>query len=157
MSELSQWLLDLTKPIKIEVGKTYDVNPCYKKSVVETMFYRKGKDQVSISSTWRSGSFRITVVDEDERDALDHYQTNAGFEPYSFEDNEFLETWDECSCDWEFFGETLNEDYDRQEKIQEGYWEDGFCYFDDNGWEELDPEIYFDVPILCTEATPGEY
>ena len=154
--ELAPWMKDLTNPIKIEVGKTYDVHPCYKKSVVETMFYRKGKDQVLISSTWRSGSFRITPTNEDEAEALSYYQTATGFEPYDFEENEFLETWDECSCDWQFYG-SLNEDHDRQEEIQEGYWEDGFIYFEENEWEELDPEVYFDCPILCEEATPGVY
>ena len=38
---MDKWLEDLTNPIEIEIGKTYVVQPCYKKSVLETSFIAK--------------------------------------------------------------------------------------------------------------------
>lgn len=140
---------DLINPIDLEIGKTYLVQPCYKKSIVETSFYRKDKKQFINSTTWRSGSWLITPQNEDELEALDEYQYCEGFEPFSFEENEFLECWDGVEENQEFFG---IDDEDEQEVLREGWYADGHGYFEDRGWTELDPEVEFHVPILCEEA-----
>ena len=150
---MDKWLEDLTNPIEIEIGKTYVVQPCYKKSVLETSFYRKGEKQVINTTTWRSGSRLITPQDEDERESLDDYQRHGGFEPFYFEENEFVECWDGCAEDQEFYG---IDDEDEQEMLREAWYDHGHGYFEDNGWDELDPEVIFEVPVLC-EVWNGSY
>lgn len=139
---------NLINPIEVVVGKCYAVTPCYKKAVVETSFYRKDKKQFVNTVVWRSGTFLITPQNEDEVEMLNQSQYERGFEPYDFEENEFVECWDGCSEDQEFFN---IENEDEQEVLRELWYNDGHGGFEDAGWRELDPEVYFDVPVLLEE------
>tara|TARA_R110000868_G_scaffold85896_2_gene241282 strand:- start:858 stop:1340 length:483 start_codon:yes stop_codon:yes gene_type:complete len=152
---MSDWLLELTKPIPIEVGKTYLVEPCYKKSVEEfTSFFAKtsgkdleyGRQGLVCKTVWRGGSFNITPQDEEEVEMLIFAQTDLdGVEITGFENMEFLNTYDGCSEDLMFYN--VPED---EEKIHTAGWEeDGYGYFEELNWKEQN-EIYISVPVLCT-------
>mgnify|MGYP000226746154 FL=1 len=107
--------------MEIEVGKTYRMMNAYKKSVIEIEYKKKGKKQAVIETCWRSGSWNVIPQNEDEIEYLKSGLEGESIEIYEFEELEFLETWDGCSEDWEFY----NIDEDEQETIQEAWREDG--------------------------------
>ena len=86
--------------MKIEVGKTYDVSAMWKKSTYEIEMYKNKETEQSLNTEigWRSGSFRVTMQNEDEATALQQCIGEDGeiwdFEEY--EEIELLETWDGC-------------------------------------------------------------
>ena len=133
--------------MEIEVDKTYRMMNAYKKSVIEIEYKKKGKKQAVIETCWRSGSWNVIPQNEDEIEYLKSGLEGESIEIYEFEELEFLETWDGCSEDWEFY----NIDEDEQETIQEAWREDGHMWFDDNEWSELDPEVIIHNGILLEE------
>lgn len=135
--------------MKIEIGKTYRMMNACKKSVVEIEYRKKGNKQAVIETCWRSGSWNVTPMYEEEVIYLQEGLNGDPIEIYEFEEIEFLETWDGCSEDWEFYN---IDDESEQEEIQEGWWEDGHMWFDDNGWEELDPEVIIHNGIVLEEV-----
>lgn len=140
----------------IEVGKTYTVSPKYKKSFVENNFFEvmdddKKPDFLPRMFTrqigWRSGSFNITIVNEDEQEVLQEYLDagdDAGeLELTAFEEFEFLESWDGC---WEdYFG------YDDESTAQlkaayDKYWSDEALqeeFFNFDSW--LEEHFTYDI------------
>lgn len=141
---------DLINPIEIEIGKCYTVTPCYKKAVVEASYYRKDNKQFINYTTWRSATMLITPQTEDEVNELNTYQYQSGFEPYGFEENEFVECWDGCAEEQEFYG---IDDEAEQEMLTERWYNDGHGGFEDTGWTEMDPELVYHVPVLLEEFT----
>jgi hypothetical protein len=107
--------------MKIEIGKSYEVGPKYKKSFEQCEFWRndENKKTIGVRVLWRSGSVIITPQNEDEvQDLKDILEQKEGeyFEPDGFEECEFAECWDGVSEDLEFYGDNPDE-----EKIQEKY------------------------------------
>lgn len=126
--------------MEIKVGQKYLVTPKYKKSVAELEFWRKGDRRFTIETLWRSGSWYITPQTDDEVvDLINCYENEEVLELYDFEDVEFLETYDGCATDWSFHN---IDDEEEQEDIKEMFWEEGRMYFEDEGWDELDSELY---------------
>ena len=61
--------------MKIEIGKTYTVSPHWKKSPCEIEMFKNedtGK-ALNIETTWRSGSFNISIENEDEKAELESH------------------------------------------------------------------------------------
>lgn len=109
--------------MNIEIGKCYQITPKWKKSVEEIEYFtnRDGTKTVACSILWRGGTFRVTPQNEDEVEMLkEHLEDDSMvFEPYSFEEFEFLDTWDGCSEDLEFFSNGADTDIWTDEEIEE--------------------------------------
>jgi len=102
--------------MKIEIGKTYNVCPKWKKSFEEIEYFRHEDGRcVAVDVLWRSGSVYITPQNEDEvtwlEEAIaDEDGEKGSFEPYSFEECEFSDSWDGISEDLDFHGKWNEED-----------------------------------------------
>jgi len=111
--------------MKIEIGKTYNVCPKWKKSFEEIEYFRHDDGRVvGVSTLWRSGSVNITPQNEEEvkwlEDALADEEGDSGaFEPYDFEEFEFSDSWDGVSEDIDFLGKGWTEE--EQNKITEAH------------------------------------
>ena len=135
----------------IEVGKRYIVTNKYKKSIEEVENFRKGKVSFSLSTTWRSGSWAIIPQTEDECNELQKAQESEDvFELYDFEEVEFLDTYDGDSMEFNFWGH--DDDEDLEDAVRELYWEEGCMGLEEDGWNELDPEVFIHYGINVEEA-----
>ena len=154
--------------MKIEVGKTYDVSAMWKKSTYEIEMYKNKETEQSLNTEigWRSGSFRVTIQNEDEATALQQCIGEDGeiwdFEEY--EEIELLETWDGCWEEFIFYGPNWTEE--SQEEL-EASWEENqesddgafsrYEFLEDNGWESIDCnfQIHGGVIVEESEETVG--
>jgi len=136
--------------MKFEVGKQYVVGNKYKKSVEEFSFLRKGDSRFTIEILWRSGEWLITPMDDEECDLLqDAYDNDVNLE-LCFQEIEFLYTDDGIYEDFQFYGPIEN-DKEEQERVIEGYYEDGYMFLEEDGFTELDPETYIIGGIRAEE------
>ena len=105
----------------IELNKTYNIAPKWKKSLVEEEFFTHEDGRViGVSTLWRSGSFNITPQNEDEvKELTEALESEDTFEPYSFEDYEMCDMWDGCSEDIYFYTKKWTEE--QKEAIQEAH------------------------------------
>lgn len=148
--------------MNIEIGKCYQITPKWKKSVQEIEYFRNqdGTKIVECSVLWRSGTFRVTPQNEDEVEALEYAIANDddAFEPYSFEEFEFLDTWDGCSEDLEF---TSNGAEWTDEEIQmiENEREEEFLstVLEEREFDSYDSEIFIHNGIEVEEVEPDIY
>lgn len=151
--------------MKIEVGKSYDVSAMWKKSTYEIEMYRNKDTEQSLNTEicWRSGSFRITVQNEDEANCLSLSLGEDGeiFDYEDYEEIELLETWDGCSEDFEFYGP--NWDDDSKEELNEAYADDDECFsayefLENRGFESLDCnfQVHGGVMVEESEYTVGQ-
>jgi len=131
--------------MEIIKGKTYEVSPAYKKCFVETEEFIHCDDPdkiISVSTLWRNGTVLVTPQTDEEVDLLSGASYNEDddeFEPYDFEDTEFVSVWDGVSEDLGFnkrLAEELSED--EQLKIEEGYHEDSFSFLEEIGYDSAD-------------------
>ena len=135
---------------KIEVGKTYEVNAYYKKSMYEIEQF-KNNDTGQMLNTeicWRNGTFYIKVMNEDEAQELQStlYIEGEQEEPeiWDFESYEACEmdsTFDGCSEDFVFYGthfteeeqDALNEEYDEQ--LESDDWMSRYEWLEERGFD----------------------
>jgi len=127
--------------MKFEIGKEYVIGNKYKKSVEEYQYLRKPGCNFVIETLWRSGEWLVTPQDEDECMILQCSYDDEDDIEMCFQEIEFLYTDDGISEEFKFYG-TLEDDEEEQERIQEGFYDEGFFFLEDDGWEELDPEMY---------------
>lgn len=134
--------------MKIEVGKTYDVSAMWKKSTFEIEQYKNDETDQMLNTEvmWRSGSFRITIQNEEEATVLESSIGEDGeiWDYEDYEEIELLETWDGCSEDFVFYGPNWT-DEDKEEL------EDSYLNQDDDEWfsmyEFLENRGY--TPLCC--------
>ncbi|MDB4351076.1 hypothetical protein OAA34_00015 [bacterium] len=141
--------------MKIEIGKTYSVCPKWKKSFEEVEYFRNEDGRVvAVNVLWRSGSVLITPQNEEEvkwlEDALaDEDGKDGAFEPYSFEDFEFSDTWDGVSEELQFIGKGWTEE--EQDIITEAHEEgDEFIstILEENEFFSEDAEVFMHNGIM---------
>ena len=141
--------------MKIEIGKTYNVCPKWKKSFEEIEYFRHEDGRcVAVDVLWRSGSVYITPQNEDEvtwlEEAIaDEDGKNGAFEPYSFEECEFSDSWDGISEDLNFYGDAWTEE--DKDKIIEAHEEgDDFIstILEDNEFFSDDAELFIHNGIM---------
>ena len=117
--------------MKIEVGKTYDVSAMWKKSTFEIEQYKNEETDQMLNTEvmWRSGSFRVTIKNEEEASMLQSSIGDDGdiWDYEDYEEIELLETWDGCSEDFVFYGPNWT-DEDKEEL------EDSYLNQDDDEW-----------------------
>ena len=139
--------------MKFEVGKTYDVGNKYKKSVEEFQYLRKDgvNEHFQIETLWRSGEWRITPQNEDECEILQDAYDNESDMEVCFEEVEFLYTDDGIYEEFKWYG-NLTENTKEQERLSEGFRDEGFCFLEEEGFYELDPEVYIIGGIRAEEV-----
>lgn len=148
----------------IEIGKCYEINPKWKKSFIETEYFTNddGKKTVTIETCWRSGTVRVTPQNEEEVEilqcALDSSEEEYGdeFNPYDFEDFEFIDSWDGCSQDSGYFGEGWT---DEEKKEIEKEFEDEFhsTVLEQRGYHSSDCDVVIYNGIVAEEVDPDDY
>lgn len=138
--------------MKFEIGKAYNIGNKYKKSVEEFQFLRKdnGDEHFVIETLWRSGEWRIIPQNEDECQILQDAYDNEETMEVCFEDMEFLYTDDGIYEEFKWYG-NLTENAEEQERLQEGFWDEGFLFLEEEGFYELDPEVYIIGGIRAEE------
>ena len=129
-----------------KIGKTYSVQPLYKKCFVESETFIHCDDpeqKMVVSTLWRNGCVNVTPQNQEEVD--------DEFEPYQFEDAEFLSTWDGVSVDLDFVGSQTDE---QKESLEEGYEEDGFSFLEEEGYDsdELNVVMHGELEIFEFEG-----
>lgn len=139
--------------MKIEIGKTYEIGNLWKKNIEELQFFKKDDLYMTMERWWRFGKFRVTPQDEYEVEDLqlsyDREDGNGYIEITSFQDYEFIEVWDECAFQIDF-----NKEVSEQflEEVEDNYLEEGYSYLEDNGWVEIDPEVFIHGPLEIIEV-----
>ena len=148
--------------VLIEIGKTYEVTPTWKKSYeeLEIFEHEDTKQCIGVRTLWRSGSMRITPQNEDEvnmlHDALEHDDGDI-FEPQDlFEEVEFMDCWDGCSEDLEFYGDANPDEVAIREEYDEG---DDFIsnLMEKYGYYPMDLEVFLHNQLDIEEVDPEKY
>lgn len=140
--------------MNIEVGKQYRVEPKFKKSVVECEYFDHADKQgmIELAVCWRYGEYVVTPADEDEVQMLEDAMKNEDgdqMEVSAFSEWELISTFDGCSEDFYYHGTLMEED--EQEAFQEKYWEEGFEFLENEGWNSCDCEVYINNGINVEE------
>ena len=133
-------------PMKIEVGKTYEVNAYFKKSLFEIeQFKHEDGRMLNTEIMWRNGTFYIKVCNQDEADSLQECLGEDG-EIWDYEDYEEIEMdscFDGCSEDFVHYGnhfteeeqEALAEEY--EEQLDSDEWMGRYEWLEERGFESL--------------------
>lgn len=140
--------------MKIEIGKTYELNPTYKKSVVEVEHWRGENGNIDVTICWRWGTWYVTPQDKDEVKLLKKaMKENIELCINNFSDFEMRETWDGCSEDLEYEGHW---DEEKFESFKEEYWEDRWDTMEKYGFVSDDCDTYICCEIALTEVKDEE-
>jgi len=144
--------------MEIEVGKEYTIYPKFKKSYTEREVFKDNdsEDRVVIESLWRSGAYIIKITNEEEKELLEGYMSEDSqqdfMEPCEFEENEFVESFDECGRDvYVHLAEGSEADEDA---ILEGVEEEGHDWFWENNYDSWDAEHFFNLPLQVDPVDP---
>ena len=152
--------------MKIEVGKSYDIHALWKKSTFEIEMYRNKDTDQSLNTEicWRSGSFRVTIQNQEEAETLQQSIGEDGeiWDYEDYEEIELLETWDGCGEDFEFYGP--NWDEESQDELRESYADDDECFsmyefLENRGFDSLgcNFQVHGGVAVEESDFAVGEY
>jgi hypothetical protein len=136
--------------MKIEVGKTYEINAYFKKSMFEIEQFKNEEtgQMLNTEIMWRNGTFYIKVMNEDEAEELQSclYIEGEQEEPeiWDFESYEACEmdsTFDGCSEEFVFYGnhfteeeqDQLNEEFDEQ--MESDDWMSRYEWLENRGFD----------------------
>jgi hypothetical protein len=136
--------------MKIEVGKTYEINAYFKKSMFEIEQFKNEEtgQMLNTEIVWRNGTFFVKVMNEEEAEELQNclYIEGEQEEPeiWDFESYEACEmdsTFDGCAEDFVFYGtyfteeeqDQLNEDYDEQ--LDSDDWVSRYEFLEERGFD----------------------
>mgnify|MGYP001335419875 CR=1 FL=1 len=138
--------------MKIEIGKTYELNPTYKKSVVENeSFYSSEYGTIVVTVLWRWGTWYVTPQDKEEVKLLKQaMKENIELEVTSFGDFEMREVFDSCYEELEYHGDVWSEE--EFEAFKEEYWEDCSGTLEKYGFDPQDCETYIHCEITLEEV-----
>lgn len=130
--------------MNFEIGKTYRIEPEYKKTLIEKEIVVSKNDpsrQIMMTTVWRGGTFCITPVYQEDIESLE--QAVSGWSPICLNDlTEFecVDTFDGCHVDIEFL-DTYEWTEEEKTQILENYEEFFEWYYDRNG-DGKDIEIF---------------
>lgn len=136
--------------MKIEVGKTYEINAYFKKSMFEIEQFKNEEtgQMLNTEIMWRNGTFYVKVMNIEEAADLQSclYIEGEQEEPEiwdfeSFEACEMDSTFDGCSEDFVFYGhhfteeqqDALNEEYDEQ--MESDDWVSRYEFLEEKGFD----------------------
>ncbi|MFZ9075455.1 MAG: hypothetical protein ACO2Z3_06600 [Flavobacteriaceae bacterium] len=107
-------------------------------------------EQFVIETLWRSGEWLIIPQNEDECSILQSAYDNEDDLEVCFEDMEFLYTDDGIYEEFKWYG-GLQFDEEEQDRIREGFYDEGYMFLEENGFYEMDPEVYIIGGIRAEE------
>ena len=153
--------------MKVEVGKTYEVNAYFKKSLFEIEQYKNEEtgQMLNTEICWRNGTFFIKVCNEDEAEELQSCIGEDGgiwdFETY--EEIEMESCFDGCSEEFVHYGDhfteeeqdQLNEDY--EEQLEGDDWMGRNEWLEDRGFESWGCNWQIHGGIECVESDHEVY
>ena len=110
----------------------WKIEPTWKKSLIEKMYFTKGKKQIIVETGWSWGSFECETEDDnppliEEGDDL----WSTGY------DVEMIETFDGCWEEHEFYGFTEKQ----EEKMREWLEENSYLDLEEKGWTNTESEM----------------
>jgi hypothetical protein len=145
------------KMVSVEIGKTYKVEPTYKKCVVDVEQWRADNDRfIEIEQVWRWGDWYITPQTKDECRLLEEAQDEEK-KVYicltDFEEYELNSTWDSIWTEiTEYWGLGWTED--KFKDFEERFLED-YETLEKEGFEPMDTETYINCSISVVEEDPA--
>ena len=113
----------------------WKIEPTWKKSLIERMYFTKDGNTVMIETGWRWGSFECETEDDNPPDIV------AGTDLWNCKyDVEMIETFDGC---WE--EHDMDEcDEETQEWLEEFLEENSWLDLEEHGWIQEDSEMIID-------------
>lgn len=133
--------------MNIQKNNQYRISPSHKKCIEEYSFYRNVDLNMSVchNAVWRGGEYLITPRTDEEVELLIDGNDHGPLEISAFEDFEMLYVDDEVAAEFTYYNIA---DYsvpvaeDLQEWVENGYQEEGFGWFDEEGFIQMDTETY---------------
>lgn len=124
----------------------WKIEPSWKKSLIERMYFHKDENTIMVETGWRWGSFE-TETEDDNIPTI-----SAGDDLYNCDyEVEMIETWDGC---WEEV-DSDECDEETQEWLEEFLEENSYFDLEEHGWVQGDCEMIIDCdPIF--ERLDGE-
>ena len=117
----------------------WKIEPTWKKSLIERMYFTKGKKQIIVETGWRWGSFECETEDDNPP------VINEGDDLWSTGyDVEMIETFDGCWEEHEFHGFTEKQ----EEKMREWLEDNSFLDLEEKGWINTESEMIIDCEPL---------
>ena len=110
----------------------WKIEPTWKKSLIERMYFTKGKKQIVVETGWRWGEFECETEDDNPpliEEGDDLWCTDYGVE--------LIETTDGCWEEHEFYGFTEKQ----EEKMREWLEENSVFDLEEKGWINSDTEM----------------
>ena len=118
---------------------TWSIKPTWKKSLIERMYFTKGKKQIIVETGWRWGSFECETEDDNPP------VINEGDDLWSTGyDVEMIETFDGCWEEHEFHGFTDAQ----EEKMREWLEDNSYLDLEEKGWINTESEMIIDCEPL---------
>lgn len=137
------------------IDNWYKIEPASKKSVIEIATFVKDNLTVEVTTCWRHGCFWINLRDDETLTADDETFYLEDYTEYYYD-----HTYDSCSEEVELLSKsslTLDEIDTLQAEVEEGWFDDGRSWFEDNGWEEQDIQTLIVNGIVATKQDKGPY
>ena len=130
--------------MNFEIGKTYRIEPEYKKTLIEEEIVVSKDDpsrQIMVATVWRGGAFSITPVCQEDIESLEQaVSVGDTICLTDFAEFECLDTFDGCHVDIEFL-DTYEWTEEEKTQILENCEEFFEWYYDRNG-DGKDIEIF---------------
>jgi hypothetical protein len=114
---------------------TWKIEPTWKKSLREVMYFRKDDKEIVCETGWRWGEFTCETEDDNPpviEEGVDLY--SQGY------DIEMQECTDGCWVEYEFTGFTEEE----EETMREWLDENSFFDLEEDGWMHIETEMILD-------------
>jgi hypothetical protein len=116
-----------------------------KKCISEYQVYEKGDERISIEHTWRWGD--VIIVTEDDTPPDIDLSEDANIDVTCIENSEINMLEDNCGSYVDGYPLSWIGDEDFQDIFFGDVYGDMYGWLDDNGWECMDSEIYFEGPL----------
>jgi hypothetical protein len=122
---------------------SWTIEPMWKKSLREIMYFSKDDKQITVETGWRWGQFTCETEDDTPpviKEGIDLYSQGYDVEMY--------ECIDGCWEDYEFEGFSEEE----EEEMREWLDENSFLDLEEDGWMQTDCEMIIDNEIKVEKA-----
>ena len=117
----------------------WKIEPSWKKSIIERMYFSKDGNTLVVETGWRWGSFECETEDDNPP------VINEGDDLWSTGyDVEMIETFDGCWEEHEFHGFTEKQ----EEKMREWLEDNSFLDLEEKGWINTESEMIIDCEPL---------
>ena len=121
----------------------WSIQPTWKKSIREVMYFYKEGKEITIETGWRWGEFTCATEDDEPpviKEGVDLY--SQGY------DVEMQECFDGCWVEYEFDGFSEDE----EEEMREWLDENSFLDLEEEGWTLSDTEFIMDCEPEITKV-----